>query len=302
MSENWTRRRLIGAALASTGLIAAARFNLASAAEKTALAPIADAPARQVAAQGVIRIAFICDTHTTRGIKNGQPLFKPHFEKVITAVNASRPNWILHGGDLTESAKPEEIEDFKAQITGLQAPLDWVYGNHDVGAKRTDGSKGGITEARLNRIEASLGPSFWEKSRGGARVVAINTSLINSGLEREAQQWAFLESALAAPSAIPTLLLLHYPPFVKTAGELEDPYWNLAPQPRARLLQLVEKGGVRAMLAGHLHYPLQLQYAAVPLIVGPAVSFGLPRDKQPVGWTEITIAAGHQITSEIKYV
>jgi hypothetical protein len=95
---------------------------------------------------------------------------------------------------------------------------------------------------------------------------------------------------------------LHYPPFFKTPDEAEDPYWNLAPAPRERLLDLVKKGGVKAMLSGHLHYPLNLQFGSTPLIVGPAVSFGLPRGKQSVGWVEITIAPDGKLSSELRYL
>lgn len=286
MNQPWTRRQFVTAALASSGAaVLASRMNRTFAAET---API--------------RLALICDTHTTRGTTEDQPEYKPHFERVIAEVNAARPDWVLHGGDLTQSAKPEEITDFQEQARALQAPLDWVYGNHDVGAKHTDGGKGGITEARLERIEKAFGPSFWEKTRSGIRVVAINTSLINSGFAREAEQWEFLEGAFRAPADKPTLLLLHYPPFTKTPDEAEDPYWNLAPTPRERLLDLVKKGGVKAMLSGHLHYPLNVQYGDIPLVVGPAVSFGLPRAKQPVGWVEITIGPNGKFESELRYL
>lgn len=248
-----------------------------------------------------VKIALICDTHTTRGVQNEQPQHKARLEKVIAAVNDFAPYWILHGGDLTEGAKAEEVEDFKVQMSSLKAPVDWVYGNHDVGAKRVEGMKSGLSQGRLERIEAALGPSFWEKSRGGVRVVGVNTSLFNSGLAREAEQWEFLEKVLV-PRPERTLLLLHYPPFIKSVDEAEDPYWNLAPEPRARLLALVARAGVKAMLSGHLHRPLALQAGEIPLVVGIPVCFGLPRDKQPVGWTEIIIEPDGSLTKQWRTV
>lgn len=243
-----------------------------------------------------MKIALVCDTHTSRGAKEDQPHHKARFDRVIAAVNAWKPDWVLHGGDLTESSKPEEIADFQEQIKALNAPIDWVYGNHDVGAKRVEGQKTGLSAERVERIEKALGPSFWEKTRAGVRVVSANTSLFNSGFEREAQQWAFLEKALGTRSTEPTLFLAHYPPFIKTPDEAEDPYWNIAPEPRARLLKLIEQGGVRAMLSGHLHRPLSLSYGQTPLVVGPAVCFGLPRESQMVGWTQITILAAGEFS------
>lgn len=258
-------------------------------------------PFSQPEIPGTVRIALITDTHTTRGVQNEQPLYKARFEQVIATVNERRPAWVLHGGDLTEDAAAEEIEDFKAQSAAIKAPLDWVYGNHDVGSKLLEASQDGITGERLARMETALGPAFWEKKHAGLRVIGLCASLINSGLPREAEQWAFLENALAAPSPEPTILLTHYPPFFRSADEPEDPYWNLAPEPRARLLQLAKQGGVKAILAGHLHYPLNLQFEGVPLIVSPPVSFGLPPETQPEGWTEITIAKDG-VSAELLYL
>jgi 3',5'-cyclic AMP phosphodiesterase CpdA len=292
MKQSWTRRQFVGAALSSSGVAAVSRLPLAWAEDKQT--PQEEAPKR-------VRIALISDTHTTRGVKEEQPKHKARFERVIAAVNAFVPDWVLHGGDLTEGSRSEEIDDFKEQIGGLKAPLDWVYGNHDVGAKRVEGMKSGLSQERLERIETALGASFWEKSRAGLRVVGINTSLFNSGLARENEQWEFLEKALS-PGGSRTVLLLHYPPFIKQMDEAEDPYWNIAPQPRARLLDLVTKGDVKAMLSGHLHRPLSLQSGGVPLVVGMPVSFGLPRDKQPVGWTEIILEPDGKLTKEWRTV
>jgi 3',5'-cyclic AMP phosphodiesterase CpdA len=287
MTRLHTRREFMAAALTTASAAALSRAQWAQA------APTEKQP---------VKIALICDTHTTRGTKEDQPQHKERLDRVIAAVNAWKPDWVLHGGDLTESAKPEEISDFREQIQSLQAPIDWVYGNHDVGAKRVEDQKTGLSAERVERIETALGPSFWEKTRAGVRVVATNTSLINSGFERETEQWAFLEKAFAAPSTGPTLFLGHYPPFIKTPDEEEDPYWNIAPGPRARLLELVRKGGATAMLSGHLHRPLSLQFEKMPLIVGPAVCFGLPRETQMVGWTQITISPQGQFAYELQPV
>ncbi|RYG67489.1 hypothetical protein EON80_13490 [bacterium] len=288
MSQLQTRREFVAAALTTVGAAALPRATWAKQVTKAAEKPI--------------RIALICDTHTTRGVQNDQPQHKARFDRVIEAVNASKPDWILHGGDLTEGAKPEEIEDFKTQLTALKAPVDWVYGNHDVGAKLVEGQKSGLTEKRVERIEAEFGPSFWEKTRGGVRVIAANTSLFNSGFTRENEQWEFLEKALGTPATVPTLFLGHYPPFIEREDEAEDPYWNLAPKPRAKLLELMKSGGVKAMLSGHLHRPLKLRYADIPLIVGPAVCFGLPRETQVIGWTEVSISTQGGVSAEWRII
>lgn len=86
-----------------------------------------------------------------------------------------------------------------------------------------------------------------------------------------------------------SLLLIHYPLYLETPDETGGDYWNVEPAPRARLLSLLHRGGIRAVLSGHIHYPLVLAENGIMHISAPPVSFGLPRESQPEGWTLLTI-------------
>ena len=143
-----------------------------------------------------IRIGLVTDTHTTRGTNSDQPLYRARLDKVIADVNAKGVAWVLIAGDLTQGGKPEEISDFTEQVKGFRAPVSFVYGNHDVGAKVKEGGKEGVTTKRLEQIETALGPSFWVEERAGIRIVGVNSSLFGSGLPRENEQWEFLERTL----------------------------------------------------------------------------------------------------------
>jgi predicted MPP superfamily phosphohydrolase len=136
-----SRRQFVATVFASAGAAALSRVVSAQESDiSTALKPI--------------KIAFITDTHSTSGLRVEQPKHKARFEQVIAAVNAANPDWILHGGDLTENSMPEEISDFQDRIKGLQAPIDWVFGNHDVGDKRVKGQESGLNMERVERIES----------------------------------------------------------------------------------------------------------------------------------------------------
>jgi len=246
-----------------------------------------------------LRIALVSDTHTTRGTAEDQPLYKEHLVHVIASVNSAKVDAVLVAGDLTQGGKPGEMTDFLAQIKGFQAPVSFVYGNHDVGGKHAPGVKGGVTADRVTRAEQTFGSlSFWSRAFAGIRVVGINSSLLGSGLPEEAEQWSFLENELKAPSKEPTILLMHYPLFVKSAGEPGGEYWNVEPLPRARLIALLQSGGVRAVLTGHLHKSLTAQQNGIFLYTTPPVSFGLPRGKQPEGWTLVTISQSGDVTAD----
>src|SRR5205823_13492082 len=134
------------------------------------------------------------------------------------------------------------------------APVWFVPGNHDIGNKRVPGKESETTldEFRLARYEMRCGPSFFVRERAGIRFIGLNSPIFGSGFARENAMWRFLEKELGQPSAAPTLVFMHYPPFTKTPTEPGD-YWNIEPGPRQRLLTLLHQGGVKTVLTGHLH-------------------------------------------------
>ncbi len=246
----------------------------------------------------MVRIALVSDSHTTRGTAEDQPLYKGHLDQVIADVNKTGVDVVLIAGDLTQGGKPEEREDFKAQIKGFTAPVLFVPGNHDVGGKHEAGKPGGVTAKREETFEQAFGPSFWTNTRYGIRLIGINSPILGSGLPRETEQWAFLEKELAHPSELPTLLVTHYPLYTKTPDEPGGVYWNIEPEPRKRLRTLLQQAHVKAVLSGHLHYPLILHDEDRIYISTEPVSFGLPRGKQTQGWTLVTIAPDGTVTPE----
>ncbi len=87
----------------------------------------------------------------------------------------------------------------------------------------------------------------------------------------------------------PTVLLMHYPLFLKDFDEGGGDYFNIEPAPRMRLYNLLKQGEVKTVLTGHLHRPLINQREGILFLTTPPISFGLPRGKQPEGWTLVTV-------------
>ncbi len=248
-----------------------------------------------------LRVALVCDTHTNLDTEGEPALYRAHFDAVIAEVNAAQVDLVLLGGDLTEGGTPATVAAFIGQAAQLKAPQLRVAGNHDVGAKKAEGIKSNLSDERVARFEALMGPSLWAREIGGARFVGVNASLFGSGLEHETAQWEFLEKELAKPYAAPlgTHLLTHYPPFLTSPDEPSD-YWNIEPAPRARLLALLKGAQVRGVFSGHLHRPLFNQTDEFTLVTAPPVSFGLPRGQQPEGWTLISIVSGEDVRFETR--
>ena len=174
-----TRRHFLGAMGAT---LLAARLSHAA----------ADADVGATPTPQLLRVALVCDTHINLATEGEPALYRPHFDAVIAEVNSAKVDAVLLGGDLTEGGTPETIAAFLAQSAKLEAPQLRVAGNHDVGAKITEGAKSNLSDERVTRFEALMGPSLWSREIGGARFIGVNASLFGSGLQHEIAQWEFL--------------------------------------------------------------------------------------------------------------
>jgi 3',5'-cyclic AMP phosphodiesterase CpdA len=249
-----------------------------------------------------IRLALVSDPHVNRNTDGDQPMYRPRFEKVIAAVNAADVALVLIAGDLTQSGGPAQFDDFAQLIKGFQRPVLLVPGNHDVGDKHIDGKPSGPDLARLALYERRFGPSFYARDAAGVHVIGIDSPLFGSGLPEEQAMWTMLEHELARPATRPTVVLSHYPLFVKTPTEPGGEYWNVEPVPRARLLALLKQAEIRTVLTGHLHRPIVNRLDGTIFISTLPVSFGLPKGKQPEGWTLVTLREGAEATYETRVI
>ena len=252
-----------------------------------------------------MRIALLSDTRAARLPPDYQPLYRARQERLAASVNAAKADMVLIAGNLTQNGRQEEAAEFKTQIERFTAPVRYVFGNRDVGAKRVPGHENPVTAARVARMEARLGPSFWAEALPGVRIVAVNSSLFGSGLPQERAQWGFLESLLARPAPTPTLLLTHAPPFVSAADEPGGSHQNIEPKPRARLLTLMARGGVRAILSGSLPRPPATRREGIALITAPFAAPGLPFERQKqesLGWTLVTVTSTGDIRFSVNLI
>ncbi len=236
------------------------------------------------------QVALLSDPHCNLATNGGAATYRVHFEKAIAQVNAAKVDLVLIAGDLTQSGREEEFAAFKTQLQGFQVPVWFVPGNHDVGHKFNSGhTNGTVTLERVAAFEKSLGPSWFSRTSAGVRVIGLNSSLLGSGFEREAEQWKFLERELTRPTRAPTLVFMHYPLFLKNLEEPGGQYYNTEPVPRARLYRLLQSGGVKTVLTGHTHRSLVIRRDGILFLTTPPVSFGLPQGKQAEGWTLVTV-------------
>ncbi|MGZ4964140.1 MAG: metallophosphoesterase family protein [Limisphaerales bacterium] len=235
------------------------------------------------------RIAFLSDTHVRSQTNAPGRRFNRHLDQAIAEVNTAGVDLVLITGDLTENGSRQQMDLFKHKVEQFKAPVMFIPGNHDVGM--VDNARGTfpITHRRLERYRTTLGENWFAREQTGIRVVGINSCLFGSGLKEEQEQWKFLEKELDRPRATRTLLLEHYPLFIKTIDEPKIGHWNVRPELRNKLLVLIKQAGVTAVLSGHLHYPITNQVHGTLFLGNGAVSGGLPRGKQPAGWMLLSL-------------
>jgi 3',5'-cyclic AMP phosphodiesterase CpdA len=248
----------------------------------------------------VARIAFVSDTHVNLRTNEPGLSYNRRVDQAVMEINAAKVDLVLIAGDLTDGGTREQMALFKRKVKALKAPVLFVAGNHDVGMVGIGDVKTSITPEKVKRFSTELGPNWFARDEAGVRIIGINSCLFGSGFKEEEDQWKFLEEELAKPHAKPTFLLEHYPLFIKTADEPRKSTKNVQPELRKRLLALVEQGGVRTVLTGHLHYPITNRLDGILFLGNTTTAFGLPRGKQPEGWMLLTVPREGEVRFEFR--
>jgi 3',5'-cyclic-AMP phosphodiesterase len=253
-----------------------------------------------------VRIALLSDLHCTRGQAEEQPLHKGRLDRVIQAINAAGVDLVLVAGDLTENGTPTEYNDLRKQLKQLKAPVWAVPGNHDVGNKIIPGKerseKRPVTAEQIGTFKWKIGDTYFVREHAGVRVAGFNSSLLGSGLREEQAMWDRLEKKLAKPSPLPTLFLMHNPPFINQPDEKGGDYFNVEPKPRQRLLELARRSHAQAVLSGHVHKPASNRVDGILFVTSPPTAFGLPRLRQPKGWVFLTVTPAGDVQAEFRYI
>ncbi len=155
------------------------------------------------------------------------------WDKAIDAINAARPQFLLHCGDMVASGTSQQYDDFAARARKLRMPLHTVLGNHDVK------DNGRANYARLIRKDAYY--SFVQK---GYRFIGLDSS---SG-SLDAAQIDWLRRELAMPG--PKFVFMHIPLYDPRPGR---DHCFLDPNQAAELHRMFSASQVLAVFSGHVH-------------------------------------------------
>ncbi len=247
------------------------------------------------------RIAFLSDLH----LSPVHGFFWENFRLAAAAADAAEAEAVVVNGDLCINGPDSDEEmDFAAEaLARLRTPVLPLSGNHDVGDEPPGQDPAQlVNEARLMRWDARFGTDRFARDIGVWRLIGVNAQLLGSGLRREAEQAAWLADRLAEADGRPVALVLHKPLFVEHPAEDVATVASVNPAPRAPLMELLRRGGVRMVISGHLHARRDRVVEGIRHLWLPAVAFlgagghgGVPA----VGATLVDFAGEEAVASSL---
>lgn len=153
--------------------------------------------------------------------------------QIITQVNSSEVDFLVHLGDMVPSGQKTEYASFQETVSALDFPLYTVLGNHDI----RNGGK---------QIYSDIfAPPYYYFEYKGYRLIFLDSSSLN--VDNEQMTW--LRKLLATPQ--PTYIFLHVPPLDPRGKD----HGFLDSDTAKDFLELVcnDSSQVKAVFNGHVH-------------------------------------------------
>jgi 3',5'-cyclic-AMP phosphodiesterase len=187
----------------------------------------------------------------------------PRLEAVIEAVRSlpNEPDAVLVSGDLTDDGAAAGYLVAREMLARLEVPSHVIPGNHD-------------DRARLREAFSLPGtgdePVNYAVEVGELRLVLFDSIVPGQDPGNfPPEQLRWLDEALSAEPAAPTLLALHHPPLATGIPEWDA--INLSVSQREALAEVVARHPqLRAIVGGHLHRVAASALAGRPVLAAPS--------------------------------
>ena len=195
--------------------------------------------------------------------------------RAVDHLNASypRPDIVVISGDLVDFGRADEYAVLHPELARLQMPCYLVPGNHDNRQHLLDA----FGDHRYLPASAD-GPLDWVVDDYPVRLIGLDSTIPDAhGGQLLDSQLQWLDQQLALHPSVPTLLILHHPPFISGIGHMDrEPFINAA-----ALEQVVARHPqVERLLCGHLHRPMQRRFGGSLSCVCPGTSHQIVLDLQ----------------------
>ena len=237
------------------------------------------------------RLAQISDTHLARRLQQ----LTDNFYRVGEHIDATRPDLVINTGDLAFDA-PTSRDDLlfaKELHDALPMPCRHLPGNHDIGDNPTaviPAPKQPATEQHRQNYLAVIGEDRWRFDAAGWCFIGLNSLIMNTGIESEAEQFDWMASELRRVNGKPVALFLHKPLYLNTPDdpETEATAIRYVPQPRRKtLIEMFTAVDLRLVASGHVHQRRDFTYGHTRHVWAPSAGFIIPdRIQEVIGMKE----------------
>jgi 3',5'-cyclic AMP phosphodiesterase CpdA len=189
-------------------------------------------------------------------------------QAAVSKINglAVRPEFLIHTGDLTHLAKPEEFDAMEQVLQGARVPQRfYVPGEHD-----TSVDDGKEYLARYGK--QTHGTGWYSFDQKGVHFIGLVNVMQLEGMGKlGAEQLAWLETDLRAQSAsTPIVVFAHIPLWAVY------PEWGWGTEDSAQAMAMLKRFGSVTVLNGHIHQVMQKVEGSVTFHTAMSTAFPQP--------------------------
>jgi 3',5'-cyclic AMP phosphodiesterase CpdA len=234
----------------------------------------------------------ISDTHLARRLQK----LTDNFHRVSEHIDATRPDLVINSGDISFDGPTNraDLEFAKELHDALPVPCRHLPGNHDVGDNPTavgPAPKQPATEKERQNYLSVIGEDRWRFDAAGWSFIGLNSLIMNTGIESEAEQFGWLASELGRINGRPVALFLHKPLYLNAPDdpETEGTAIRYVPQPRRRsLIEMFAAVDLRLVASGHVHQRRDFTFGHTRHVWAPSAGFIIPdRMQEVIGVKEV---------------
>ena len=223
------------------------------------------------------RLTQISDTHLARRLQK----LTDNFHRVGEYIDATRPDLVVNSGDISFDGPTSraDLEFAKELHDALPVPCRHLPGNHDIGDNPTAVGpvpKQPATEACRKNYLSVVGNDRWRFDESGWCFIGLNSLIMNTGIDSEAEQFDWLTSELSRANGKSVALFLHKPLYLNTPDdpEIESSAIRYVPQPRRKnLIDMFAEVDLRLVASGHVHQRRDFTYRHTRHVWAPSAGF-----------------------------
>ncbi|HLX44714.1 MAG TPA: metallophosphoesterase [Bryobacteraceae bacterium] len=223
---------------------------------------------------GELHFVQISDSHIGFN-RPANPNVAGTLQATIEKINAlpQQPDFIIHTGDLSHSAKPGEFDTLDQLLTGAKPKqLFFVPGEHDTSIEQG--------KAYLERYgKHAQGRGWYSFNHRDVHFVGLNNSVVIDGLGKlGSEQLEWLRTDLESqPDSRPVVVFAHIPLWSVY------PDWGWGTEDSAEALGYLKRFGSVTVLNGHIHQVMQKMEGSVTFHTAMSTAFPQPAPGAPSG-------------------